>query len=94
MFFDRYEIHIQAFANVLMENYHFPILISTNNILRNIYSKYCSKNKFREINNMFQKNSGCAFQTNRTFSNFQIIRYENNILKGDSICFLYFLAIW
>ena len=56
MFFDRYEIHIQAFGNVFIEIYHLPILISTKKTLRNEYSNYVSKT------NVSKKKGGHTFQ--------------------------------
>ena len=87
MFFDRYEIHIQAFVHfingkVIIFNPHFH-----KSILRNIYIyilniyiyiykyKYISKNKLGNSKTYFQTNGGWAL-TKRNFSTFYMLIYQ------------------
>ena len=78
MFFDRYEIHIQAFANVFRGKYHSqsssPQKYSKKYVLNILFETY-----FQTIQKMFQTHGGYTFQKKRAFSNVQILQYENKI---------------
>ena len=76
MFFDRYEIHIQAFANVFIENLSFFDHHLQQNILRNLYSNCFSNKKWETQNYLSKETWWVCLSKKRTFSNFQIIRYE------------------
>ena len=81
--FDRYEIPIQAFLFVI--NGKFIIVRSSSP--QNHFKKYISKKYTYKMDSKtyiskthqtyFAKNDGYAFHDFRTFSNFQILRYEN-----------------
>ena len=92
MFFDRYEINIQAFLYFIKGKLIiFRSSSSRNIILRWYILKILFNNKFtKKSKNMFQKWWVCLSKK-RQCSKFQILRYENIFFNDDSIRFLYFL---
>ena len=81
MFVDRYEIHIQAFGNVFDGK-----MIMLRSPASHIYIQYILIS--RKTNNM-QKHVSTPLE-NRTFANYQILRYEKYVLKMSPY-FLYSL---
>ena len=94
-FFSILLMEILSFVNPHLHENIFEIHI------QNIYIKHISKNKFqtkrlisKKTTTLCFKNGWCICTKNRKFSNFQILVYENKILKDASIFSCIFLAIW